>query len=563
MNSALNATINAAMQNGRELEADVVIIGAGVGGCGAALAAAEAGVRVILTEETDWIGGQLTTQITPPDEHGWIERFGCTASYRKYRDAVRAYYREHYPLTPEARANPRLNPGNGWVSPLCHEPRVALAVLQSLLAPHVASGRLRVLTRHAPTGASLGTGGAGDTIAAVAVQDLEENVTRWLRGRYFLDATELGDLIAACGAESVTGAESQDDTGEPSAPAVANPTNAQAFSVCCVFDHREGEDHTMERPVRYDYWRDFVPALTPAWTGRLLSWTAPHPRTMEPITYAFAPNAECAKAFAGLWSYRRILDRTQLTPGAADSDLCVVNWVMLDHTGGDLVTASAAERRAREEDAREQTRSVVYWLQTEAPRADGGAGWPGLRLRGDVTGTDDGLAKSAYIRESRRLRAMTRVVEPHVSAALRAETHPGDVLGERYADSVGIGYYRIDLHPSVGGDNYIDVAALPFRIPLGALVPVRIQNLIAAAKNIGTTHVTNGCYRLHPVEWNIGEAAGALAAHCVRGEVTPQQVASDSGRTEAFQRHLTARGVELAWPETLTLDEGDPHAHAR
>ncbi len=245
------------------------------------------------------------------------------------------------------------------------------------------------------------------------------------------------------------------------------------------------------------------------------------------------------------------------------SDLCVVNWVMLDHTGGDLVTASAAERRAREEDAREQTRSVVYWLQTEAPRADGGAGWPGLRLRGDVTGTDDGLAKSAYIRESRRLRALTRIVEPHVSATLRAETHPGDVLGERYADSVGIGYYRIDLHPSVGGDNYIDVAALPFRIPLGALVPVRIQNLIAAAKNIGTTHVTNGCYRLHPVEWNIGEAAGALAAHCVRGQVTPQQVASDAGRTETFQHHLTARGVELAWPETLNLDEGDPHAHAR
>ena len=449
MNPAANAANDTAMQNGRELEADVVIIGGGVGGCGAALAAAEAGVRVILTEESDWIGGQLTTQITPPDEHGWIERFGCTASYRKYRDAVRAYYREHYPLTAEARANPRLNPGNGWVSPLCHEPRVALAVLQSLLAPHVASGQLRVLTRHALTGASLGTGGAGDTIAAVAVQDLDAGVTRWLRGRYFLDATELGDLIAASGAESVTGAESQADTGEPSAPAAANPTNAQAFSVCCVFDHREGEDHTIERPARYDYWRDFVPALTPPWTGRLLSWTAPHPRTMEPITYAFAPNAECAKAFAGLWSYRRILDRTQLTPGAADSDLCVVNWVMLDHTGGDLVTASAAERRAREDDAREQTRSVVYWLQTEAPRADGGAGWPGLRLRGDVTGTDDGLAKSAYVRESRRLRALTRIVEPHVSAVLRAETNPGDVLGERYADSVGIGFYRIDLHPSV------------------------------------------------------------------------------------------------------------------
>jgi hypothetical protein len=45
---------------------------------------------------------------------------------------------------------------------------------------------------------------------------------------------------------------------------------------------------------------------------------------------------------------------------------------------------------------------------------------------------------------------------------------------------------------------------------LGALIPIRMENLLPAAKNIGTTHITNGCYRMHPVEWNIGEAAGAL-----------------------------------------------------
>jgi NADPH-dependent 2,4-dienoyl-CoA reductase/sulfur reductase-like enzyme len=42
------------------LRADVVVIGGGVGGCAAALAAARSGSRVILTEETDWVGGQLT-----------------------------------------------------------------------------------------------------------------------------------------------------------------------------------------------------------------------------------------------------------------------------------------------------------------------------------------------------------------------------------------------------------------------------------------------------------------------------------------------------------------------
>src|SRR5947199_10288236 len=61
-----------------ELGADVVIIGGGTGGCAAALAAARGGARVVMTEETDWIGGQLTSQAVPPDEHPWIESFGCT-----------------------------------------------------------------------------------------------------------------------------------------------------------------------------------------------------------------------------------------------------------------------------------------------------------------------------------------------------------------------------------------------------------------------------------------------------------------------------------------------------
>src|SRR5690348_11064378 len=75
-----------------EFSCDIAVIGAGVGGFAAALAALRNGMRVVLTEETDWIGGQLTSQAVPPDEHPWIEEFGCTRSYREYRNAVRDYY---------------------------------------------------------------------------------------------------------------------------------------------------------------------------------------------------------------------------------------------------------------------------------------------------------------------------------------------------------------------------------------------------------------------------------------------------------------------------------------
>ena len=63
------------------------------------------------------------------------------------------------------------------------------------------------------------------------------------------------------------------------------------------------------------------------------------------------------------------------------------------------------------------------------------------------------------------------------------------------------------------------------------------------------THITNGCYRLHPVEWNVGEAAGALAAHCLERGLTPREVRNTPGRLADFQRELAQRlGVLLAWP---------------
>jgi hypothetical protein len=118
---------------------------------------------------------------------------------------------------------------------------------------------------------------------------------------------------------------------------------------------------------------------------------------------------------------------------------------------------------------------------------------------------------------------------------------------------VGIGAYRIDLHPSTGGVNYIDVGSWPFQIPLGALIPVRVENLIPACKNIGTTHITNGCYRLHPVEWNIGEAAGYLAAYCLDHKIPPRRVRADEEHLAAFQKLLAKMGIPLDWPELKPL----------
>ena len=74
------------------------------------------GLRVVLTEELDWLGGQLTAQGVPPDEHPWIESVATSQNYAELRRAIRDYYREHMPLTDAARSSLRLNPGGGNVS---------------------------------------------------------------------------------------------------------------------------------------------------------------------------------------------------------------------------------------------------------------------------------------------------------------------------------------------------------------------------------------------------------------------------------------------------------------
>ena len=255
---------------------------------------------------------------------------------------------------------------------------------------------------------------------------------------------------------------------------------------------------------------------------------------------------------SGWWLYRRIANRAAFAPGTYAGSITLVNWPQNDYLLGNLCEVSEAEAARHRERSKQLSLSLLYWMQTEAPRPDGGTGWPGLRLRPELVGTKDGLAMAPYVRESRRIRAQFTVVEQHVSTeARRQETGKpqNEVQAASFADSIGVGSYRIDLHPSTGGDNYIDLSSLPFEIPLGALLPRRMQNLLAGAKNIGSTHITNGCYRLHPVEWNIGEAAGALAAHCLQTRAQPSEVRSDSKKLADFQRRLQASGVEIRWPQ--------------
>ena len=298
--------------------------------------------------------------------------------------------------------------------------------------------------------------------------------------------------------------------------------------------------------------------MTPPWPGKLLSWSMSDPIRLTERVVHFDPLLTGRGPGLNLWLYRRIADRKNFADGTYPGDVSLVNWPQNDYWLGNLIDVPEAEAARHRERAKQLSLSLLYWMQAGAPRPDGKTGWPGLRLRADLVGTADGLAKYPYVRESRRIKAELTVLEQHVGTDARMKVTGAkreEVTAERFADSVGVGSYRIDLHPSSGGDNYIDVSSLPFQIPLGALIPVRVENLLPACKNLGVTHITNGCYRLHPIEWNIGESAGALAAYCLTKGVTPRQVRNSPIHLLDYQRSLRDLGIELAWP--------DPRATAR
>ncbi len=518
------------------LECDVLIVGGGMGGCAAALAACRGGRSVVLTEETDWLGGQMTAQgVSALDEHPWIETAGRTAGYAELRRRIREYYLRPGMITPPDSCEWGGNPGQGWVSRLCFEPVAGLAALRGLLGPHLASGRLVVLLRHRAVSAEV----RDDTVRAVVLRDLDGEVQREVRASFALDATELGDLLPLTGAEYATGAEAAGESGEPHAPPVARPDHNQSFTYPFVLELRAGERHSIAQPPDYVRNRERQP------------YTLSHRYHDDrgSVTYGmFSHNPGTPGSF---WAYRRLVAGVAFTNPAHANDLAMINWPGNDFRHGNLVDVTPGEALASLRAAADLALGFCYWIQNECPRDEGGVGYPELLLRPDVLGTRSGLSRFPYIRESRRIVARRTIREQEIAA----HASPGP-RAPRIADSVGIGHYAIDIHPCEGEDRLPPADAHPFQIPLGALIPIRLRNLLPACKNLGTTHITNGAFRLHPIEWAIGEAAGCLAVFCLDRKLTPAAVADDPRRVRRLQRRLVRAGVPLYW--YADLNEADP-----
>lgn len=491
----------------QRLDCPVVIAGGGVGGVAAALAAVREGVRACLTEPTRWLGGQMTAQaVSALDENQWIEGAGAARSYQDLRRRIRSAY------------GGRPNPGACWVSRLCFEPAAGVRVLDDLLAPHVKSGLVRVMLRTVPVEARRERG----TISVLRTYSFETRTFTDLRGRVFIDATELGDLLPMAGASFRTGAESRAETGEPDAPAVADPGAIQSFTYPFVLSRGDAGGIPFSKPAAYEQLSAQYSFRIDYGGGKVLEYGMYDHREGTPGPF---------------WTYRRLI-------AAEGADLAMINWPGNDACNPGYISEDPLTAARAFQYGKQVALGFAWWLKHEAPNA-GGRGFADLVLRGDVLGSADGLSLYPYIREARRMAALTTVREQDV-----AEPWQAGARARAYNDTAGIGFYPLDIHGCREPKPL--PRAKPYQIPFGALISREIPNLLAGAKNLGVTHITNGAYREHPTEWAIGEAVGTLAAAAVRALRHPAEIYRDPQRLRAVQLRLLAAGHPLVWFDDVT-----------
>lgn len=524
------------------VKCDVLIIGGSMGGVAAALSSLKQDannrcLKVCLTEETKWLGGQMTSQgVSALDENWLVETTGATLDYINLRKDIRKHYLKT--ASDEGKKQKYFHPGNSWVTRLSFEPQAALDAIDSRLAPSIASGALFVYLRHkcvqVETSVQVNNDKKRIRVSKVLCVSLETDEFIEFIPKVVLDATECGDLLPLAKLDYVYGQESKEQTGEPHAPARANKENVQDFVYPFILEMREGEDHTIDKPKDYEALRDYR-------NFSLLGF-----KMFEIATRSNSDGT--SSELLPFWTYRRLIDKNNFKPEFYPRDISMINWESNDTRDMNFLDKTPEEIVSLLHKAKAISLSFLYWLQTELPHDNGSSkGFPQFMLRKDLLGSKDGLSLYPYIRESRRIKALTTITETDIGAQYFSGKR-----SRNYKDSVGIGLYPIDIHGRQ--EPGAAQASKPFQIPYGALVAHDAENIFAACKNIGTTHITNGAYRLHPIEWAIGTACGAAARLSIQEEIQPWQIHSNEKLLKKLQTDLLQDGNPIFWFDDLEPD---------
>jgi hypothetical protein len=622
----------------QDVACDVLVVGGGLAGVATAYESLKSGHTVCLTEITDWLGGQVSSQ-------------GTSALDEKKTQRSQLYFPQGYTEFRQRLVDRHKNqktPGNCWVSAVCFLPKDGHEILQTMLreVEKQGHGKLRFFPNTVVKDLQVGTVGAGQQIQSVrsiqhrsasgapplnseplsqTIADTysEDDSARFKKtivrfvpptsGKwYVVEATETGELLALADLPYRLGVDGRSYTNPSSSSASDDPYCAQAFTYTFAME-ATATPQTANPPAFYPQYAK---------------------------SYSFNSD-QYAKAPELVFTYRRILS-TQSSAGSktiAPGDISMQNW----NWGNDYAPGTSADnylytrqqlastgqltpggwqgglRVSSLQSGEEQALGYFYWfaagtsdakLATKKP-------FPNVRfLKGfdSPMGTAHGLSKYPYIRESRRLIGRYAYGYPNGFAideisssrknfrdtpyyqnlpedtyrnlatalaglstidVIRGKVSPQELQWRSrahiYPDSVGIGHYNLDFHPCMvesppekpgnqerPGERQGADETYPFQIPLRAMIPPKLDNLLVTGKSIAMDHISASAYRVHSIEWSAGAAAGTTASFALETGMMPYQLIENLPRANAnleqLQKRLTANGNPTAFPNTSILN---------
>jgi hypothetical protein len=636
----------------KTVNCEILIVGGGLSGVATAYESLLAGNTVCLTEITDWLGGQISSQGTSALDERPTQRAKkfYARGYLELRNRIQQKYGQ-------------LNPGDCWVSDACFLPGDAHYIISQMLkdAEKQGGGKLflfkntvikdlqvsedgkiinsGIAIQHQPAknAPALNTFRLSQTIEdAYNYQNsssLNKTIIHFLPQQtnktnnrndpqwYVIDATETGEIVALADVPYRLGIDGISYL-EPSASSITNdPYCTQGFTYTFAMEATEEPKPQIMPPFYHQYAPYFSYELS-----RLANFDLV-------FTYRriWSPNKGEKTQFAGI-------NFTTPTPG----DISMQNWTWgndyrpgtakdnLIYTREQLQTFGQLQpggwkgglRTETLRKGEENALAYYYWLVAGTTDSQLGAGvketHPNHQLLTGINspmGTVHGLSKYPYMREGRRIigrpswgqtqgfsiwevdisrrnyhdeyyrktlstdmyrQLKATLAGLEATSVIRGEVSPEQAMKRSrstiFPDAVGIGHYAIDFHPCMensppeapgnrerpgerrGGGN-----AYPFQIPLRAMIPQKIDNLLVGGKSIATSHIAAAAYRVHSFEWSAGAAAGTVASFALKENIAPYQLVDDLPRLEPklqmLKQLLEKNGNPTAFPNTSIFNQ--------
>ena len=430
------------------LHTEVLVVGGGTGGTAAGIQAARMGRKVIITEETTWLGGMLTAAgVSATDGNHQLS----SGMWNEFRNALYKKYGGEKKVS------------TGWVSNTLFEPHVGDSIFKSWAKQ---LPNLTILYKQIPIAALVHK----NKVTGVVIRNKENRKTTYILAQQVIDATELGDLLAMAKVPYNIGMEANSLTGENIPVAETNDIIQDLTYVAILKNYGAKADCTIAKPAGYDP-AEFDASCTNYYKNS--SRKAPGVDAKKMLDYGKLPNNKY-----------------------------MLNWPIYGNdTYLNVIQLSDSMRNLALEEARQTTLRFVYFIQQEL-------GFKNLGLADDEFPTENKLALIPYHREGRRVEGLVRFKIQHIAtpyatkeALYRTGISVGDYPVDHHHKKNPKAPQHLDFYPVPS-----------FNVPLGALIPKNISGLIVAEKAISVSNLANGTTRLQPCVLLTGQAAGVLAA---------------------------------------------------